>query len=63
MTNSDSTERAKLRAELDSRYDDLKSGRVKPISGEEVRARLDAKFRAYSARLRGNNNFDDKTFH
>jgi len=25
---------------LDSRYDDLKSGRVKPISGDEVIARL-----------------------
>jgi hypothetical protein len=25
---------------LDSRYDDLKSGRVKPISGDEVEARL-----------------------
>jgi hypothetical protein len=25
---------------LDSRYDDLKSGRVKPISADEVKARL-----------------------
>ena len=28
------------RGMLDSRYDDLKSGKVKPISGEEVIARL-----------------------
>jgi hypothetical protein len=28
-------ELAKTRAMLDSRYDDLKSGRVKPIDGEE----------------------------
>ena len=31
---------------LNSRYDDLKSGRVKPISGDEMKARL----RARSAR-------------
>jgi predicted DNA-binding protein len=29
-----------VRAILDSRYDDLKSGRVKPIGGDEVVARL-----------------------
>ncbi len=34
---------ADIRATLDSRYDDLKSGRVKPISGDEVIARLRAK--------------------
>ncbi|HXM62937.1 MAG TPA: hypothetical protein VN950_18895 [Terriglobales bacterium] len=28
------------RGMLDSRYDDLKSGKVKPISGQEVIARL-----------------------
>ena len=28
---------------LDSRYDDIKSGRVKPIDGEEALARLRAK--------------------
>jgi hypothetical protein len=28
---------------LDSRYDDLKSGRVKPISGDEMKARLRAR--------------------
>ena len=27
---------------LDSRYDDLKSGRVKPVDGEEAFARLEA---------------------
>ena len=31
------------RETLDRRYDDLESGRVKPISGEEVFARLKAK--------------------
>jgi len=33
-------ELAQTRKMLDSRYDDLKSGRVKPIDGEEVFARL-----------------------
>lgn len=33
-------ELAKVRSMLDSRYDDIKSGRVKPISGEEAFARL-----------------------
>jgi Arc/MetJ-type ribon-helix-helix transcriptional regulator len=36
-------ELADVRATLDSRYDDLKSGRVKPVSGDEVVARLRAK--------------------
>lgn len=31
---------AATREMLDSRYDDLKSGKVKPIPGDEVRARL-----------------------
>ena len=31
---------ASVRETLDSRYDDLKSGRVKPIDGEEVFRRL-----------------------
>jgi predicted transcriptional regulator len=31
---------AQTREMLDSRYDDLKSGRVKPIPGDEVVARL-----------------------
>ena len=36
-------ELADARIMLDSRYDDLKSGRVKPIDGEEAYARLKAK--------------------
>ncbi len=35
-----------IRATLNSRYDDLKSGRVKPIDGEEAFARLKAKTEA-----------------
>jgi hypothetical protein len=31
---------AQVRKTLDGRYDDIKSGRVKRIPGEEVRARL-----------------------
>ena len=38
-----------VRATLDSRYDDLKSGRVKPISGDEVIARLHGKSAARRA--------------
>jgi len=33
-------ELAQTRETLNSRYDDLKSGRVKPVSGDEVIARL-----------------------
>ena len=36
-------ELARTRDMLNSRYDDLKSGRVKPIDGEEAFARLRAK--------------------
>ena len=36
-------ELADIRSTLDSRYDDLKSGRVKLISGDEVVARLRAR--------------------
>jgi len=36
-------ELAGLRQALDSRYDDLKSGRVKPVSGDEMKARLRAR--------------------
>ncbi|MBZ5675376.1 MAG: hypothetical protein LAP61_14135 [Acidobacteriia bacterium] len=36
-------EQAQTRDMLSSRYDDLKSGRVKPIDGEEAFARLKAK--------------------
>ena len=39
-----------VREMLDSRYDDLKSGRVKPIPGEEVFARLRAKSEARKAK-------------
>jgi hypothetical protein len=35
-----------VRETLNSRYDDLKSGRVKPIDGEEAFARLMAKTEA-----------------
>ena len=39
-----------IRQTLDSRYDDLKSGRVKPIPGEEVFAELRAKSAALRAK-------------
>jgi hypothetical protein len=42
-------ELAETREMLNSRYDDLKSGKVKPISGAEVRARLKAKSEAWRA--------------
>ncbi len=42
-------ELASIRQTLNSRYDDLKSGRVKPSSGAEVRARLKAKSEAWQA--------------
>ena len=38
-------ELAGLRGRLDRRYDDLKSGRVKPIDGDEAVARLREKSR------------------
>jgi predicted transcriptional regulator len=38
---------AQVRATLDSRCDDLKSGRVKPVPGDEVIARLRAKSEAF----------------
>jgi hypothetical protein len=40
-------ELASTREMLNSRYDDLKSGRVKPISGAEVKPRLKAKSDAW----------------
>jgi len=40
---------AQTREMLDRRYDDLESGRVKPITGDEVIARLRAKSAAYGA--------------
>ena len=42
-------ELAQARETLDSRYDDLKSGRVKPIPGDEI----EAYFREKSAAARG----------
>jgi predicted transcriptional regulator len=36
-------ERDSVRATLDARYDDIKSGRVQPIDGEEAFARLRAR--------------------
>jgi hypothetical protein len=39
-------ELAGVRETLNSRYDDLKSGRVEPIDGEEAFARLKAKTEA-----------------
>jgi predicted DNA-binding protein len=40
---------ANARNALDRRYDDLESGRVKPVPGDEVIARLRAKSAAYRA--------------
>jgi predicted transcriptional regulator len=45
-------ETLEIRETLDSRYDDLESGRVKPIPGEEVFARLRAKSAAFRAKQR-----------
>jgi len=42
-------ELTETRQMLDSRYDDLKSGRVTPVPGEEVFARLRAKSAARRA--------------
>jgi predicted transcriptional regulator len=44
-------ELVQTREMLDSRYDDLKSGRVKPVPGDEVIARLRAKSAARRASL------------
>jgi hypothetical protein len=41
-------ELAATREKLNSRYDDLKSGRVKPIRGVEVKARLSEKSSAHN---------------
>ena len=42
-------ELTETRRMLDSRYDDLKSGRVKPIGGDEMKARLHARSAARQA--------------
>lgn len=46
-------ELAQTRDMLDSRYDDLKSGRVKPIPGDEVEAWFREKSAAARLRLSG----------
>ena len=43
-------EQAQTQDILDSRYDDLKSGRVKPFDGEEAFSRLKAKTEAQRRR-------------
>jgi hypothetical protein len=43
------SEQAEVRHTLDSRYDDIKSGRVKLVDGDEMRSRLDKKIKALRA--------------
>jgi predicted transcriptional regulator len=45
-------ELAEVRAMLDGRYDDLKSGRVKPLDSEEAFARLRHKSKSDARRAR-----------
>jgi len=45
------SEQAEVRQTLDRRYDDIKSGRVALIDGEESRARLQEKHKARRAKL------------
>ena len=45
-------ELSEVRTMLDDRYDDLKSGRVKPISGDEMKARLRARSAAWQTERR-----------
>jgi len=45
-------ELAEVRGMLDSRYDDLKSGRVKPVDGEEAFANLRRKSKDDARRAR-----------
>ena len=45
-------ELAQVREMLDSRYDDLKSGRVKPVDGEEAFANLRRKSKSDGRRAR-----------
>ena len=40
---------SQVRGSLDSRYDDLKSGRIKPIDGEDALAKLRRKSEARRA--------------
>ena len=43
-------ELASVREMLDKRYDELKSGKVKPIPGDEVKAHFEAKSAAHPSR-------------
>ena len=43
-------ELASVREMLDKRYDELKSGKVKPIPGDEVEAHFEAKSAAHPSR-------------
>jgi predicted transcriptional regulator len=45
-------ELVQVREMLDSRYDDLKSGRVKPVDGEEAFAKLRRKSKSDARRAR-----------
>jgi predicted transcriptional regulator len=45
-------ELAEVRGMLDSRYDDLKSGRVKPVDGEEAFSNLRRKSKSDARRAR-----------
>jgi predicted DNA-binding protein len=45
-------ELAQVRGMLDSRYDDLKSGRVKPVDGEEAFANSRGKSKSEARRAR-----------
>jgi predicted transcriptional regulator len=45
-------ELAQVRGMLDGRYDDLKSGRVKPVDGEEAFAKLRRKSKSDPRRAR-----------
>lgn len=45
------SEQAEIRQTLDRRYDDIKSGRVQLIDGEESRVRLREKHKARRAKL------------
>jgi len=49
-------QRAEVRETLDSRYDDLKSGRVKPLGGEEAFAELRRKSKGDARHAREQSN-------
>ena len=54
-------ELSQTREMLNSRYDDLKSGQVKPIPGEEVIARLREKSATRRSQLGSNRANDDRS--